>query len=293
MADSRPFHGDPRVTPARPDLAAKHLEGKVQAARFVEGDLREAVAPNAPVRREPRPDASVETEVLKGEAVMVYESSEEGWSWGQLLADGYVGWIPTEALCTPGPAPTHRVTALRTLTFPGPSSKLAPIEALSMGCAVTIIKIKQAFAVTTAGAFVPSVHLASADAIQDDFVAVAERFRGVPYLWGGRTSFGLDCSALVQLSLAACGHACLRDSDMQEQTLGAPIAPAADFSNLMRGDLLFWPGHVAIARDPATLIHANVHHMAVAIEPIVEAVARIRTAGSELSSIRRIAGIIQ
>jgi len=293
MADSPPFHGDPRVTPARPDRAAKHLEGKVQAARFVEGDLREVAAPNAPVRREPRPDAPMETEVLKGETVMVYESGEEGWSWGQLVADGYVGWIPTEALRVPGPAPTHRVAALRTLVFPGPSSKLPPVEALSMRCAVSIAKTERAFAMTREGGFIPSVHLASAEAIQSDFVAVAERFVGAPYLWGGRTSFGLDCSALVQLSLTACGHACLRDSDMQEQTLGATIAPAADFSNLMRGDLLFWPGHVAIARDAATLIHANVHHMAVAIEPIVEAVTRIRAAGSVPSSIRRIAGIIQ
>jgi hypothetical protein len=293
MADSAPFHGDPRVTPARLDLAAKHLEGKVQAARFVEGELREAVAPNTPVRREPRPDASIETEVLKGEAVMVYESSEEGWSWGQLRADGYVGWIPTEALGAPGPVPTHRVTAVRTLVFPGPSSKLPPLEALSMGCAVSVARFEQAFAVTTAGGFIPSAHLAIPESVQRDFVGVAERFLGVPYLWGGKTSLGIDCSALVQISLTACGHACLRDSDMQERTLGTPLVAAGDFSNLMRGDLLFWPGHVAIARDSTTLIHANVHHMAVAIEPIVQAVMRIRSAGSELSSIRRIADVIQ
>jgi len=293
MDDRRSLLDDARITPARPDLAARHLEGKVQAARFVDGQLREVIAPQAPVRREPRPDAPLSTEALKGERVMVYEATEEGWCWSQLLGDDYVGWLPTEALQVPGPAPTHRVAALRTLVFPGPSIKLAPIEALSLGCAVSIARSEQAFAVTAAGGFIPTIHLASAETVQRDFVAVAERFLGVPYLWGGKTSLGLDCSGLVQLSLTACGHACLRDSDMQERTLGAPAAVAADVSDLMRGDLLFWPGHVAIARDRATLIHANVHHMAVAVEAIAEAVARIRAAGSALSSVRRIPGIIQ
>ena len=123
---------------------------------------------------------------------------------------------------------------------------------------------------------------------EGDFVAVAERFVGTPYLWGGKSSLGLDCSALVQLALTATGVACLRDSDMQEQTLGAPITIAGDLSKLTRGDLLFWNGHVAIVRDTATLIHANAYHMAVAIEPVAEAAARNRAAGSEVSSVRRL-----
>jgi hypothetical protein len=284
---------DPRITPARPDLAAKHLEGKVQAARFVEGTLLEVVAPQAPVRREPRPDGLLDTEALKGERVMVYEHNQEGWSWGQLLDDGHVGWIPTDALSAPAAEPTHRVKALRTLVFPGPSFKLPPTEALSLGCRLSIAHVDGPFAVSTTGGFVPLIQLAACDTTEADFVGVAERFLGVPYLWGGKTSFGLDCSALVQLSLTACGRQCLRDSDMQQETLGSPIKPEADLRNLMRGDFLFWRGHVGIARDNVTLIHANGHHMATAIESIADAVARNRAAGSELTSIRRIKGIIQ
>ena len=122
---------------------------------------------------------------------------------------------------------------------------------------------------------------------ETDFVAVAERFLGTPYLWGGKTALGLDCSGLVQVALTACGVSCPRDSDMQEEALGTAVA--ADPSALLRGDLIFWKGHVAIVRGPDSLLHANAHHMAVAIEPVAQAVARIRDAGSEITSIRRIA----
>jgi hypothetical protein len=285
MADARL---DPRLTPARPELAARHLHGKVQAARFVEGEAREVVAPQAPVRREPRPDAGLATEALKGERVMIYESTEEGWSWGQLTTDGYVGWLPSEALREPGAAPTHRVTAIRTLAFPGPSIKLPPVEALSLGSMLAIARIEEPFAITAANEYVPLRHLASVDTAEPDFVAVAEQLIGVPYLWGGKTSFGLDCSALVQLSLNACGRTCPRDSDMQETSVGSSVEVERDLSNLRRGDLIFWEGHVAIVRDASTLVHANAFHMAVAIEPTADAIARIRAAGAEPTAVKRI-----
>jgi cell wall-associated NlpC family hydrolase len=279
---------DPRVTPVRPEVAARHLEGKVEAARFVEGELREVAASQAPLRREPSPDAPLDTEALKGERVMVYETTDEGWSWGQLQNDGYVGWIPTEALREPGPSATHAVAAIRTLVFPGPSIKLPPLETLSFGCRLCVGRIEAPFAITATNGYVPLRHLIDVNETASDVVAVAERFVGVPYLWGGKTSLGLDCSALVQLAMTACGVRCPRDSDMQEAAIGRAIAPAADFSNLRRGDLMFWKGHVAIVCDRSTIVHANAHHMAVAIEPIAEAVARIRTAGVEVSSVRRV-----
>jgi cell wall-associated NlpC family hydrolase len=293
MADSRE-HGreggapDPRITPARPDLAASHLVGKVAAARFADGQAREVIDAQAPVRREPSPDAPLDTEALKGERVTVYETTPEGWCWGQLDIDGYVGWLPSGALATPGPAATHKVAVARTLVFPGPSIKLAPIEALSLGCRLAIAGSAEPFAITASGGHVPARHLAQIDARAPDLVGVAERFLHVPYLWGGKTSLGLDCSGLVQIALAACGIGCPRDSDMQEAALGAPLKTAPDFSDLQRGDLLFWKGHVAIARDSRTLIHANAFHMAVAIEPIAQAVARIGAAGSALTSVRRV-----
>jgi len=275
---------DRRLTPARPDLAAAHLRGKVEAARFVAGEVREVVEPQAPLRREPAPDAPLDTEALKGERVAVYETTEEGWAWGQLEGDGYVGWLPANALAAPGPAPTHKVTALRTLAFPGPSIKLPPIETLPLGSRLAIVRIEGRMAVTTRGAFVPANHLAPLTDMEPDFVAVAERFLGAPYLWGGKTSLGLDCSGLVQVALTACGIACPRDSDMQEHALGVAI----DLADLQRGDLVFWKGHVAIARDRATLLHANAFHMAVAIEETEAALARIRASGSEVTGIKRL-----
>src|SRR5262249_60073637 len=114
------------------------------------------------------------------------------------------------------------------------------------------------------------------------------RSRGVRIRWAGRTALGLDCWGLVQVALTAAGRICPRDSDMQEQALGTPV-PQAGEGALQRGDLVFWNGHVAIVRDGTTLIHANAFHMAVAIEPVAEAIARIREAGSEITSVRRIA----
>jgi cell wall-associated NlpC family hydrolase len=277
---------DPRLTPARPDLAAAYLEGRVAAARFVEGIDREVRDESAPMRREPRPDASLDTEALHGERVTVYDTNEEGWSWAQLAADGYVGWLPTNALAAPGPAATHRVAVPRTLAFPGPSIKLPPVATFSLGCRIAVARTEEPFAVTSSG-YVPARHLAPLDATEPDFVAVAERFLDVPYLWGGKTSLGIDCSGLVQVALTAAGIACPRDSDMQERALGAAIA--AEPADLRRGDLVFWKGHVAIVRDGATLLHANAFHMAVAAEPIAAAVARIAAAGSPVTAIRRMA----
>jgi cell wall-associated NlpC family hydrolase len=252
-------------------------------------DLREVIDPQAPVRRSPSPDAPLDTQALKGERVAVDEATPEGWCRGTLAADGYAGWLPANALAAPpGPAATHKVAVPRTLVFPGPSIKLPPIEGLSLGCRLAIARIEGALAITRSGGYVAARHLAPLEAFAPDMVAVAEGFLHVPYLWGGKTSLGLDCSGLVQVALTACGIACPRDSHMQEQALGAPLSPARDFSNLRRGDLLFWKGHVAIARDPDTLIHANAFHMAVAVEPIAQAVARIAAAESELTSVRRL-----
>ena len=280
---------DPRVTPARADLAAKHLQGKVAAARYIEGRAMEVVAPQAPFRGEPRPDAPLLTEALLGERVTIYDENAEGWAWGQLANDGYVGWLPVAALAQEGSKPTHRVAALRTFAFPGPDIKLPPLDVLPFGATLAIARVDDRLAVTPAGAFIPAAHLQPVGEYETDFVAVAERFLGAPYLWGGKTASGVDCSGLVQIALSACGVECPRDSDMQEAALGASIAPAGDFSNLKRGDLVFWKGHVAIVRDKDSLLHANAFHMAVAIEPTAEAIARIRAAGSAVTSARRLA----
>jgi hypothetical protein len=274
---------DPRITPARADLAAKHLEGKVTAARFAEGEEREVIDAQAPVREAPAPDAPLMTEALMGERVMVYEFDDEGWAWGQLAGDGYVGWLPANALMPPREPPTHKVTALRTLAFPGPSIKLPPVAMPPLGSRIAVAREQDRFAVASRG-FIPLGHIAPLAQREKDFATVAERFLGVPYLWGGKTNHGLDCSGLVQVALNACGIPCPRDSDMQEHTLGTEI----DIAQARRGDLVFWKGHVAIVRDGANFIHANAFHMAVAIEPIAAALVRITAAGSHVTSVKRI-----
>ena len=278
---------DPRLTPARPDLAAKYLEGKVKAARYVAGEefcVRDAIAP---LREGPQADAMLATQALKGERVTIYDRDDEGFAWGQLNGDGYVGWLPDEALARPAAAPTHKVTALRTFAFSGPSIKLAPVETLPMGARITVIREDGAFAVTDEGHSLPRGHVGRLDAMEKDFVAVAERFIGTPYLWGGKSSLGIDCSGLVQLSLTAAGIGCPRDSDMQQDGLGQALN-AAEMNKLRRGDLIFWKGHVAIVRDAETIVHANAHHMATVIENTQEAIARIKAAGSEVTAIKRL-----
>ncbi|MEH2475150.1 cell wall-associated NlpC family hydrolase [Nitrobacteraceae bacterium AZCC 2161] len=278
---------DPRLTPARPDLAAKYLEGKVEAARFVTGEEFEVTDAIAPVRREPFSGAMLETQALKGERVTIYDHNDEGWAWGQLNGDGYVGWIPERALSKPGAAPTHKITAIRTFAFQAPTIKIPPSDTLLMGTRIAVVREDRGFAITPDNSHLPLQHVGALDHFESDFVAVAERFVGTPYLWGGKSSLGIDCSGLVQVALNAAGTGCPRDSDMQESGLGRALS-AAEMQKLQRGDLIFWKGHVAIVRDARTIVHANAHHMATAIEDTKAAIARIAATGSVVTSIKRL-----
>jgi cell wall-associated NlpC family hydrolase len=275
---------DKRLHPYRPDLAAAHLRGQVEAERFVEGTAYEVIEPIADVRRAPSPDAPLDTQALYGERVIVYESNGEGWAWGQIERDSYVGWLPESALAQPEPAPTHQVIVPRTLCFAAPDIKRPPLAALPMNARIAIARQDEKFAIAENGWHLPAPHVAPLDTAYPDFVAVAEMFAGAPYLWGGKSALGIDCSGLVQVSMHAAGRECPRDSDMQEAALGRAVA----LGELTRGDLLFWPGHVAIACDALTMVHANAHHMMVAREAVKPALERIGAAGSELRTIKRL-----
>jgi cell wall-associated NlpC family hydrolase len=275
---------DRRTTPARADLAAEHLRGLVNAPRYAKGRSMRIIAASAPLRRSPEADAPLETEALHGESVTVYDE-QDGWAWAQLKRDLYVGYLPAAALGAPS-APTHRVAALRTHAYPGPSIKLPPRTALSLGAQLKIVDGEGDFALSEDGLYLWPRHLAELGAREPDFVAVAERFLEAPYLWGGRTSEGVDCSGLVQTALVAAGVASPRDSDLMEAVLGEPIAID---DPLARGDLVFWKGHVGIMRDSVTLLHANGWHMKTVSEPLRQARERIAAnGGGEVTSMRRL-----
>ncbi len=282
---------DRRLTPARFDLAAESLRGIIDAPRYAVGEPGQIIESVAPVRVSPRPDAGLDTEALYGEALTIYDQDDEGWAWVQLARDSYVGYVPTNAILKTEPsAPTHKVSALRTFIFPGPTIKEPPTTWISFGALVRITREIEAngrvFGVIEAGGAIVMQHLRPVDHLERDPVALAERFLGTPYLWGGKSSLGIDCSGLVQTVYRACGIAAPRDSDMQANDLGASIS--LDPAGWQRGDVLCWPGHVALVRDADTIIHANAHHMAVAIEPTTDALARTAAAGHALTSVKRV-----
>jgi len=274
---------DARVILARPTLAASRLEGLVRAERFVQTHPGQTMVPNAAIRAAPATSAEQVNQLLFGEMFDALDESN-GFVWGQARRDGYVGWVGKDALATSISEPTHWVRVPRTVVFTAPSIKARVWGFLGLNALVSVAESAESLARVVAAGWVPAAHLAPIGRGWLEPAAAAAGFLGAPYVWGGRDSLGLDCSGLVQQALLAAGLACPRDAD-QQSLLGVPVAT----SDLARGDLVFWKGHVGMMLDAQTLLHANAHHMAVAIEPLREAVDRIAAKGAgEVTACRRI-----
>jgi cell wall-associated NlpC family hydrolase len=263
---------DRRIVAARADLAARGLEGVVEAPRYVDGTATRVVASRASMRGRPDAAASMTSELVLGEDFTVYELAD-GWAWGQAAHDDYVGYVDAAALApASGPAPTHRLVARQSHLYPGGDLKRPPRLELPMGARLSVHETRGRWAHVGDDFWVPLPHVAPLDARAPDHVASALSLVGAPYLWGGRTPFGLDCSGLVQLVLALAGVRAPRDSDQQAAGLGMAVP---DGEALRRGDLVFFPGHVSIMVDAETTVHANAFAMAVSVEPLADLVARV------------------
>lgn len=257
---------DRRLTPATPRVAHVSLRGRIDAPRFTEGQTLRVAMPLVDLLR--APNGARDRQVVLGDGFTVIDR-DDGYAFGFATKDGYCGWLPEAALAD-GPKPTHWVATPGTHLYPEPRVQAREIAALPMGAQVAVIGTAGKFLETTEG-FIPTPHLRAIGDVLTDPVAVAEGFLGTPYLWGGNSRAGIDCSGLAQVALQACGIAALGDSDLQ-QVLGHELPQDAA---LHRGDLLFWKGHIALVVDEARLIHANGHSMSVAYEGIDACVARV------------------
>ena len=274
---------DPRTLLARPDLADERLEGLVHSQRFAAVKAMRCALPTAGIFRAADEATERQDELLFGEGFDVLET-RDGWAWGQARRDGYVGFVRADALAAAGDPPTHRVRALRTCGFLAADLKSKVVSLVSMNSLVRAAARRDGYVDTGDGGWIYEPHLSPIGVFEAEPVAVAERYLGAPYLWGGRSSLGLDCSGLVQASLLAVGRACPRDTDQQL----AAFEDAGGRADLRRGDLVVWKGHIGMMLDGERLLHANAFHMAVATEPVDEAIARIRTKiGAEPVGFRR------
>ena len=261
---------DPRSHVFRSDLADIALADRVAAAHYAQPVTLHCVADQTPMRARPSQSATAVSELLYGEAFAAFELSG-GWAWGQSLHDGYVGYVAETALCKTKIAPTHRICAASALLFSAADIKSPLVMVLPMNTQLAVTGQSGNFQAIGDAGFVHSRHVAALDDHLSDPVGIAHEFLGTPYLWGGRTRRGIDCSGLVQTVLMACGSTCPRDTDQQRKALGIDTDPA----DIRRGDIIFFPGHVGIMASATDLLHANAFWMNTVIEPLADVIGRL------------------
>jgi len=271
---------DPRRWIARPDLVEIDLAGQVAAARYVAPLAMQAAGARTAMRKAGDAGSVAVSELLAGEGFDVFELAND-WAFGRSVADAYVGWVRADALVPRRDAALVMVTARLTPVFATADIKAPVVMELPFGARVAGAAGAHFFACDVG--FIHNRHLAAAPATP---IEVARLFTGAPYLWGGRTPLGVDCSGLVQAALAACGVAAPRDSDQQRDGLGVAVA----FNDREAGDLVFFPGHVGILATRDRLFHANAHWMATVEEPLADVVVRLHAAGvaEPVTGVRRI-----
>ena len=274
---------DRRITAARPDLAAAHLKGVIPAERYREGRIKQVTQSFVGLSSAAGDDAMLETQLLFGELFTVYEL-KNGWVWGQAALDSHVGYAPADAFGEPAATPTHRVTARATPLLSAPDVKQPAKAMLPMNAKLHVAEDAPRFSRLADGGYVFSAHIAPLQTHAPDWVAVTEAFVGVPYLWGGKTFAGIDCSGLIQTALELAGVPAPRDTDLMETALGQPVGLDAPVA---RGDLVFWKGHMGAMLDEARLIHASAYAMQVVIEDFAAARARIEAEGLPVRTIKR------
>ena len=281
---------DRRLNAFRPDLANVALRARVEARQYVEPTKAQIIAPTVDLMAKPAADAGMDAQALFGDRVDVFER-KNGWAWVQSLEDGYVGYIEENNITNLGALPTHMICAPRTFVYAQQDLKSARVKCLSMGSQLAIIdQISNRgtdYLILENGNAIIAHHATQIGQFSTDYVTIAETLLHTPYLWGGNTGFGIDCSGLVWLAKRLCGQFILRDSDMQANTFGQAIDISAGFGKLQRGDLVFWKGHVGIVSQPDMLLHANGHSMNVALENLHEAIERIGYLYAQPTQVRR------
>lgn len=277
---------DPRLNAYRPDLADAALTGRVDAVAFAEGRPGRVSTGRLALMNGPGDNNRMGSELLFGEEVTIFET-RDGWAWLQNKTDGYVGYARADGLGEPAGPATHCVSALRTLLYTRPNLKSEVLDILSMNSLLRERKREDGFMELATGGWIWAAHTAAMDNHEADHGAVALRFLETPYLWGGRSSIGLDCSGLVQMALARCGKGAPRDSDMQSG-VGHAVAFEGDDTQLAHGDLVFWPGHVGIWLEGGEFVHANATDMKVSKGPFATVACHVcETTGSNITAVRR------